>query len=109
MLKMGLISAESDFFADLADGLGGDVKILCDVLQVELLHDAWAATEQLVVTLAGCGTVEILITCLELMVIRKHLALLAPDTPKSKWKITCTTCTTCTGNQDLHVYAWRHV
>ena len=38
-----------------------------------------------------------------ILVIRKHLALLAPDTPKCKWKITCTTCTV---RQDLHVYAW---
>ena len=40
---MGLIFAESDIFADLADGLGGDVEERGHVLQVKVLNDARAA------------------------------------------------------------------
>ena len=48
-----------DFFANLADCLGGDVEERGDVLQVEVLHDAGAALHQQVVALAGRGAMEV--------------------------------------------------
>ena len=42
MLILHLILAESDIFANLADGFGRDVEERGDVLQVEMLHDAQA-------------------------------------------------------------------
>ena len=63
---MGLFSAESDFFADLADGLGGDVKERGNVLQVEVSYDAGAALHQQVVALAGRCAVEVEIARTEL-------------------------------------------
>jgi len=40
LLNPGLIFAESDLFADLADGLGGDVEERGEVLQGKVMHDA---------------------------------------------------------------------
>ena len=53
--------------ADSGEHLRRDVEERGDGVEREMLYDAGAATEQLVVTLAGCGTVEVLITCLELI------------------------------------------
>ena len=39
MLNLGLIFAESDVAADLADGLRGDIEERGNVLQVKELHD----------------------------------------------------------------------
>ncbi len=55
---MWLILAESDLFANLANGFGRDVKERGDVLQVEVLHDARATLHEQVVTFAGSGAVE---------------------------------------------------
>ena len=56
--------------ADSGEHLRRDVEERGDGVEREMLYDARTATEQLVVTLAGCGTVEVLITCLELI---KHV------------------------------------
>ena len=53
--------------ADSGEHLRRDVEERGDGVEREMLYDAGAATEQLVVTLMGRGTVEILITCLELI------------------------------------------
>ena len=39
MLNLGLIFAESDVAADLADGLRGDIEERGDVLQIKELHE----------------------------------------------------------------------
>jgi len=54
-----LTIAESDIFANLADSFGRYVEERGDVLQVEVLHDARATLHEQVVTLAGCGAVEV--------------------------------------------------
>ena len=63
---MGLYSPESDFFADLADGLGSDVEERGYVLQVEVLNNARTTSQQHLITLMRCGAVEVEITRTEL-------------------------------------------
>ena len=72
---MLFLRSESGFFAvvkqqvlaDSGEHLWRDVEERGDGVEREMLNDAGAATEQLVVTLVGCGTVEVLITGLELV------------------------------------------
>ena len=72
---MLFLRSESVFFAvvkqqvlaDSGEHLRRDVEERGDGVEREMLNDAGAATEQLVVTLVGCGTVEVLITGLELV------------------------------------------
>ena len=62
-----LFAVKRDVAAYLADGVGMDIEERGNVLQVEHIYDAGATTEQLVVTFMGCGTMEVLIACLELV------------------------------------------
>ena len=72
---MLFLRSERGFFAvvkqqvltDSGEHLRRDIKERGDGVKREMLYDAGAATEQLVVTLAGRGTVEVLITGLELV------------------------------------------
>lgn len=66
LLNLWLILAESDVFANLADGLGSNVEERGDVLQVKVLYDAWAALHQQVVALAGRSAVEVEVARTEL-------------------------------------------
>ena len=59
--------AKQQVLADSGEHLRRDVEERGDGVEREMLNDAGAATEQLVVTLVGCGTVEVLITGLELV------------------------------------------
>jgi len=71
---MLFLRSESGFFAvvkqqvlaDSGEHLRRDVKERSNGVEREMLYDAGAATEQLVVTLVGRGTVEVLITGLVL-------------------------------------------
>ena len=63
---MWLSAVKRDVAANLADGIRMDVQERGDVLQVEQLHDAWAALHQQVVALAGRGAVEVEIARTEL-------------------------------------------
>ena len=56
---MWLILAESDILSDHADGLGSDVQERGDGILGEMVGDAWAAAEQQLIALAGCGAVEV--------------------------------------------------
>ena len=64
--NMWLILAESDILSDYADGLGSDVKERGYVLQVKMLNYARTTLQQLLITLAGRGAVEVEITRTEL-------------------------------------------
>ncbi len=59
--------AKQQVLADSGEHLRRDVEERGDGVEREMLYDAGAATEQLVVTLMGRGTVEVLITGLELV------------------------------------------
>ncbi len=63
---MWLILAESDILPNLADGLGSDVQERGYVLQGKVLHNAGTTLQQLLITLTGCGAVEVEITRTEL-------------------------------------------
>ena len=66
LLNLWLILAESDILSDYADGLGSDVKERGYVLQVKMLNYARTTLQQLLITLTGCGAVEVEITRTEL-------------------------------------------
>ena len=63
---MWLILAESDILPDYADGLGSDVEERGYVLQGKVLNNAGTTLQQLLITLTGCGAVEVEITRTEL-------------------------------------------
>ena len=72
------LTVEGDVTTYLADGVGMDVKERCDVLQVEVLHDARATLHEQVVALAGSGAVEVEIARTELAkgkVSQRHKAV----------------------------------
>ena len=59
LLNLRLIFAESNIFANLANGFGRDVKERGNVLQVKVLHDARATLHEQVVTFAGSRAEEV--------------------------------------------------